>query len=224
MKEYKNIIVILVVVVFAILAIVFAFVNKTKVNVDQDTTEQEEVQDEETVQNTQGEDLDEEEVESLEIYNEMLKDGADLTKEGKYEEAISLLEDALDIYEDVRAYIALYVNYDWLGEKEEAREALNTAVYEFGNLNPMHWKNLAILTAQTTGKFKKVSEVYEDGINRLELAQQVGVLNLYTGYSGYLAGNEYYQEAIDYLVKAQEMNPDKFNLYQLEIETLQENL
>ncbi|MFT5359568.1 MAG: tetratricopeptide (TPR) repeat protein [Candidatus Paceibacteria bacterium] len=161
-------------------------------------------------------------------YFDLLSDARDLTRDKKYNEALQKTGEAISLYNGFQAYITISSIHDFTGDIAGKRDALYEVVYTFGNLESKYWR--AYLTTLIHSKVddSMIRSVYEEGITRIEsVASTIGMnhlIDMYTGYASYLGGNDFYQEAISYLEKALAIDPERSDIYNSEIESLQEEL
>jgi tetratricopeptide (TPR) repeat protein len=161
-------------------------------------------------------------------YFDLLSDARDLVREKKYNEALLKAGEALDIYDGFQAYATISSIHDFTGDIAAKRDALYEVIYTFGNLESKYWRSYLDTLIQTDIDSGVVRSVYEEGIERIRIVSEaIGMnhlIDMYTGYASYLGGNSYYQEAINYLNKALEIDPSRSEIYNSEIEGLQDKL
>jgi tetratricopeptide (TPR) repeat protein len=217
MKGYTNLIIVLLAIVAVIAALVFGLSKDAE---PQEAVGIEETQMDEEQFNENGQADEGNEEGASQAYNDMLAEVNSLVNDDRYEEALDVLDDYGEL-EDFRGWRYRYVAHSFLGNKEEARDALEVVLYDYGVLQASLWREYAILTAQTGGSVNDVYHVYEYAIPVFEAAQIRGVIDLYTAYATYLAAYEQYDLAIAYYQTALEANSARAEIYQTEIERLQ---
>ena len=157
-----------------------------------------------------------------EPYKEFMSSGRDFLKDGNYEEARVSFEQALELNkEDALTYVGLYNANLGLKDYEAAKTAILGAL-DIINYVGAYWINLAELEWQKLDSPEiNVRAVYLAGIEATKQAADVGNrIDVHTNYSAYLAAIEDYAGAIEQLEIAKELNPDRADIYDGEIEWL----
>jgi tetratricopeptide (TPR) repeat protein len=161
-------------------------------------------------------------------YFDLLEEARDLAVDGKYNRALEKIDEAGTYHVGFQLYVALHTVYDFAGDIKKKADALHEVVYTYGILEARYWRNYALAVVQSGGSETEVRKIYEDAIGRmLPSLDAIGVnqlVDMYTAYSGYLAGVESYEEAIDYLEKAKQLDSARSDVYDGEVEYLRTKL
>lgn len=161
-------------------------------------------------------------------YFEILSEARELISSKKYNQALSKIDDALIVYKNSQAYVLKASVYEITNNQVERRKALYEVIYTYGNLDSRYWRLYVDSLIQTKASIDQIKQTYEDGISRIKpVAETVGIshlVDMYTGYAGYLGGNGFYSEAISYLRLAIELDPSREAVFMGEIEYLQSKM
>ncbi len=161
-------------------------------------------------------------------YFDLLSEARELISSKKYNQALSKIDDALIVYKNSQAYVLKASVYEITNNQAERRKALYEVVYTYGNLDSRYWRLYVDSLIQTKAPIDQIKQTYEDGISRIKpVAETVGIshlVDMYTGYAGYLGGNGFYSEAISYLRLAIELDPSREAVFMGEIEYLQSKM
>jgi tetratricopeptide (TPR) repeat protein len=161
-------------------------------------------------------------------YFDLLGEARDLAFDGEYQAALQKISDASAYHANFQLEVTRATVYELMGDYEKQKDALYKVIYEYNILEARYWRDYAHALIQTGARVSLIRKAYEDGIDRIEpVAQTIGLGNLidmYTGYAGYLAGNGFAEDAITYLQKVLVINPERADIYNAEIRQLQEQL
>lgn len=161
-------------------------------------------------------------------YFEILSEARELISSKKYNQALSKIDDALIVYKNSQAYVLKASVYEITNNQAERSKALYEVIYTYGNLDSRYWRLYVDSLIQTKAPIGQIKQTYEDGISRIKpVAETVGIshlVDMYTGYAGYLGGNGFYSEAISYLRLAIELDPSREAVFMGEIEYLQSKM
>lgn len=173
--------------------------------------------------------LDEEEGEETseripQEYFDALTEARELTRSEKYDQALVKIEEALVYYQGSQAYVTKATVYDFMRNYAGVRDAMYEVVYTFGVLDSRYYRKYIDALIQTGASSAEVAQVYEDGISKIApLADTIGkghLIDLYTGYAGFLEGQGDYAGAIRYLELALALNPSQAEIIRTQIEAL----